>query len=164
MLTLVNFNDPPQQRSKGLLGGLRGSGGAHPDGVPNGGPAGPDATDARSIYPYTFNHTGRMGGFCTVYAESERARAEWKQKLDEAILLRKVVTDANKVFEVETLSMDTCLIPSMHATQTGSSWNEENIFTGKVTCSVPFCKSQHFVLLTSLLTLNLQQHLTVEAW
>lgn len=75
-----------------------------------------------------------------MYAETAQTRAEWKQKLDEAILLRKVVTDANKVFEIETLSNDTFLVPSMHATQTSSSWNDENVFTGKVTCSVPFCK------------------------
>lgn len=140
LLTIVNFTDPPQQRNKGILGGLRSSGSAHPDGTPNGGPAGPDATDARSIYPCTIHHNGRLGGLWTVYAETAQARAEWKQKLDEAILLRKVVTDANKVFEIETLSNDTFLVPSMHATQTSSSWNDENVFTGKVTCSVPFCK------------------------
>lgn len=91
------------------------------------------------MYPCTINHNGRLGGLWTVYSESAQARSEWKQKLDEAIVLRKVVTDANKVFEIETLSSDTFLVPAMNASQQNSSWNDENVFTGKVTCSVPFC-------------------------
>ncbi|TDL23713.1 Dbl domain-containing protein [Rickenella mellea] len=142
LLTLVNFIDPPQQRGKGILGGLRGGergGGGHVD--PNGpGPnGGPDSTtDSRSVFPCTIHHNGRLGGVWTVYAETAQARTDWKQKLEEAILLRKVVTDANKVFEIETLSADTFLVPSMHAGTSNPSWNDENTFTGKVTCSVPF--------------------------
>lgn len=106
----------------------------------NGAASSPESTtDARSVYPCTIHHNGRLGGLWTVYAETTQARLDWKQKLDEAIELRKVVTDANKVFEIETLSSDTFLVPSMHATQQSSSWNDENVFTGKVTCSVPFC-------------------------
>jgi RHO1 GDP-GTP exchange protein 1/2 len=65
--------------------------------------------------------------------------------LDEASGLRKVVQESNKVFEVETLSSDTFLVPSLG--QGGSnavggsgapSWNQDNSFTGRVTCSVPF--------------------------
>ncbi|EJD07469.1 Dbl domain-containing protein [Fomitiporia mediterranea MF3/22] len=145
LLTLVNFTDPPQQRSKGILGGLRGgdrSGGGSgtPDVPAVNGSATVDGptSDARSVYPCTIHHNGRLGGLWTVYAETAQARAEWKQKLDEAIVLRKVVTDANKVFEIETLSSETFLVPSMHAAQQPSSWNDEHVFTGKVTCSVPF--------------------------
>ena len=46
------------------------------------------------------------------FAESAAARAEWKEKLVEAQGLRKVVQESNKVFEVETLSSDTFLVPS----------------------------------------------------
>jgi len=42
-----------------------------------------------------------------VYARSSQARLEWMAKLGEAIGLGKVVQESNKVFEVETLSMDT---------------------------------------------------------
>lgn len=142
---MVNFTDPPQQRSKGILGGLRDRGGG--SGVASGTPDVPAANgpaavdDSRLVYPCTIHHNGRLGGLWTVYAETTQARAEWKQKLDEATVLRKVVTDANKVFEIETLSSETFLVPSMHATQQSSSWNDENVFTGKVTCSVPFCMS-----------------------
>jgi hypothetical protein len=81
-----------------------------------------------------------MGGLNTVYAETAAARAEWKAKLEEAIGLRKVVQESNKVFEIETLSTDTFLVPSMQAGASTPSWNQENSFTGKVTCSVPFGK------------------------
>ena len=142
LLTLVNFTDPPTQRSKGILGGLRGgdrnAGTGQEVALANGASA---DNDARWVFPCTIHHNGRLGGLWTVYAESAQARTEWKQKLDEAIVLRKVVTDANKVFEIETLSCETFCVPSMHATQTSASWNEDHVFTGKVTCSVPFCKS-----------------------
>lgn len=75
-----------------------------------------------------------------MYADSAQARSEWKEKLQEAIGLRKVVQESNKVFEVETLSSDTFVVPSMLAQPTNQSWNQENSFTGKVTCSVPFSK------------------------
>ena len=75
----------------------------------------------------------------TVFAETAQARNEWKAKLEEAIGLRKVVQESNKVFEVETLSADTFLVPSTPGTQ-AQSWSHENAFTGKVTCSVPFSK------------------------
>ena len=141
LLTLVNFADPPTQRSKGILGGLRGGGGAGSEiGPVNGSIIAEAANDSRFVYPCTIHHNGRLGGIWTVYAESSQARSEWKQKLEEASNLRKVVTDANKVFEIETLSAETFLIPSMHAAQQSNSWNDENVFTGKVTCSVPFCE------------------------
>lgn len=79
-----------------------------------------------------------MGGLNTVYAESAAVRAEWKAKIEEATGLRKVVQESNKVFEIETLSTDTFLVPSMVAGANAPSWNHENSFTGKVTCSVPF--------------------------
>ena len=91
------------------------------------------------MYPCTIHHNGRLGGLYTVFAESAQTRAEWKQKLEEAIGLRKVVQDSNKVFEIETLSSDTFLVPSMMSSQ-GASWSHGEAFTGKVTCSVPFSK------------------------
>ena len=63
---------------------------------------------------------------------------EWKTKLDEALVLRRVVQDSNKVFEIETLSADTFLLPAFIGAQQ-QSWNQE-MLTGKVSCSVPFSK------------------------
>jgi hypothetical protein len=97
-----------------------------------------------------------MGGLNTVYAESASLRAEWKAKLEEAIGLRKVVQESNKVFEIETLSSDTFLVPSILAGAASPSWNHENSFTGKVTCSVPFCTSTRFTR-TSAVTLIISE-------
>ena len=101
----------------------------------------PDAaSDSRAVYPCTIHHNGRLGGLWTLCAEAAPARNEWKSKLDEAIGLRKVVQESNKVFEIETLSADTFLVPSMMPSGNSQSWNQENAYTGKVTCSVPFSK------------------------
>ncbi|CAL1714491.1 unnamed protein product [Somion occarium] len=139
LLTLANFTDQPTQRSSSILRTrLRGE--KHEVSNSNGGPANsPDAaTDSRLVFPCTIHHNGRLGGLYTVFAESLQARNEWKQKLDEAIGLRKVVQESNKVFEVETLSADTFLAPSPMSNAGGQSWNHEGAYTGKVTCSVPF--------------------------
>jgi RHO1 GDP-GTP exchange protein 1/2 len=119
--------------------------------------------DPRSVYPLTLHHNGRTGGPYILYAESSQTRNEWKQKLDEALGLRKVVQESNKVFEVETLSADTFLLPSVMANSTSPTWNQENAYTGKVTCSVPFSKTAigrfRFLFLT-----DFQILLTVAHW
>lgn len=138
LLTLVNFTDPPVQRGTGLLRNLRGT----KDGASTVDPTSPHpnrqetgSNDSRSVYPCTIHCNGRLGGNFLLYAESAQARQEWKDKLEEAVGLRRVVQESNKVFEIETLSADTFLVPSMMA---GPAWNLEQAFTGKVTCSVPF--------------------------
>ncbi|KAF5351291.1 hypothetical protein D9758_007992 [Tetrapyrgos nigripes] len=177
LLTLVNFTDPPTQRGAGLLRNLRG-GERHntapsdptsltlgssnsyntksPDLPTHSSSSIPTTTstptDSRSVYPCTIHHNGRMGGPYILYAESAQVRAEWKSKLEEALGLRKAVQDNNKVFEVETLSNDTFLVPSlMNGSGAGAggdgsgsggstqAWNQnhDNTFTGKVTCTVP---------------------------
>ncbi|KAJ7308583.1 Dbl-like domain-containing protein [Mycena albidolilacea] len=133
LLTLVNFTDPPAQRSTGLLRNLRGErnvGGE--SGSVAEGPA-----DSRSIFPCTIHHNARAGGSHILYAESAQARAEWQQKLEEALGLRRVVQESNKVFELEMLSTDTFLVPSLVTPATQPAYHE-NSLTGKVTCSVPF--------------------------
>ena len=139
MLTVVNFTDPPAQRGTGLLRNLRG-GERHGESANPNMPAPDSAIDSRSVHPLTIHHNGRMGGPYILYAESAQIRAEWKQKLEEALGLRKIVQESNKVFEVETLSADTFLVPSMSAAAQGPAWNQESTYTGKVTCSVPFSK------------------------
>lgn len=117
-------------------------------GTPTGAATSPEsATDSRLVFPCTIHHNGRLGGLNTVFAESAQARNEWKQKLEEAIGLRKVVQDSNKVFEIETLSADTFLVPSMMS-GSNTAWSHENAFTGKVTCSVPFSKLDPLFLIS----------------
>ena len=142
MLTLATFTDPPTQRGSGLIPFRGKGGGGHTD-SPNPGPTPTGATpetasDARAVYPCTLHHNGRLGGLYTLFAETAQLRLEWKAKLEEAIGLRKVVQESNKVFEVETLSSDTFPAPSLLHNPSNTSWNNENTPTGKVTCSVPF--------------------------
>ena len=68
-----------------------------------------------------------------MYVESAQARLEWKAKLEEAIGLRKVLQESNKVFEVKNLSVDTFFAPTLMR-------NNDGNFIGRVTCSVPFSK------------------------
>lgn len=137
LLTLANFTDPPTTRNSGILRPrLRGD--KHDANSPNPATSPETAADSRAVYPCTIHHNGRLGGLWTLYAESAQARNEWKQKLDEAIGLRKVVQESNKVFEVETLSADTFLVPSVLPGASTQPWSHENAYTGKVTCSVPF--------------------------
>ncbi|KAF8141438.1 CNH domain-containing protein [Boletus edulis] len=139
LLNLTSFLDPPTQRSTGIL--RLGLGNRHGDSAAPATPGSgmPDsATDSRLVYPCTIHYSGRLGGLYTLFTESPQARVEWKQKLEEAIGLRKVVQESNKVFEMEPLSTDTFFVPAISASATTPSWNHENSFTGKVTCSVPF--------------------------
>ncbi|TRM58728.1 CNH domain-containing protein [Schizophyllum amplum] len=121
LLTLVNLNDPPTQRGTGLLRNLRGGHENSPS-VPSPESAG----DSRMAYPCTIHHNGRLGGPYILYAESAAARNEWKQKLEEALGIRKVVQESNKVFEVETLSADTFLVPSVLAGPSSPSYNQDS--------------------------------------
>lgn len=141
LLTPVNFTDSPTQRSAGLLRPFRTD--RNVDGGSMSGPgASPEASnDSRSVYPLTLHHNGRAGGPIILYAESAQARVEWKQKIEEALGLRRVVQESNKIFEVESLSSDTFLVPSPMAGAPSPAWNQDNAFTGRVTCSVPFTTS-----------------------
>lgn len=80
------------------------------------------------VYPCTINYIGRLGGLYTLYAESAQARAEWRVKLEEAIALRKGAAEREKVFGLETLSVGTFPVAGVG----------DGVFTGRVTCSVPF--------------------------
>ncbi|KZP01565.1 Dbl-like domain-containing protein [Calocera viscosa TUFC12733] len=139
LLALTNFTEIPQQRSVGLLRSrLRGDRGEVITTSLNGaGVAQQESNDPRFVYPFTIYNSARESGFYTLYAETQQARAEWKAKLEEALGLRVAVQENNKVLEIETLSDDTFYVPLQASTQQ-ASWNEENAFTGKVTCSVPF--------------------------
>ncbi|KAJ3511512.1 hypothetical protein NMY22_g15624 [Coprinellus aureogranulatus] len=116
LLSLTNFNDPPVPRTGGLL-----------------------RNTMSNLYPFTIQHNGRQSTPITLYVETTQARSEWKQKLEEAMGLRAVVSESNKVFEIETLSIETFLTPLPNAPPTTTpSWHDIGSFTGKVTCSVPF--------------------------
>ncbi len=97
------------------------------------------ATDSRSVFPLTLHHNGRTGGPYILYAESAQSRLDWKDRLEHALILRKTVQESNKVFEIEYLSRETFVMPAVAVgTSNGPAWNQDNQYTGKVTCSVPF--------------------------
>lgn len=129
---MVNFTDPPVQRGTGSRpnrsnnSSASSASGSHSE-----------SGESRSLYPFTIHHTGRLGGPCLLYAESAKVRTEWKQKLEEALGLRKVVQESNKVFEGETLSIDTFNVPANPSIPV-IPWNEGGTITGRVTCSIPF--------------------------
>jgi RHO1 GDP-GTP exchange protein 1/2 len=138
LLSLVNYTDPPTQRGTGLLRNLRAGGGNEGPGPSGHTPTPESASDARAVYPLTLHHNGRMGGTHILYAESEKIRTEWKEKLEHAIAIRKAVQESNKAFEVEILSAETFLVPLVANATQGPMWEQNNAFTGRVTCSVPF--------------------------
>ena len=94
---------------------------------------------ARAVYLCTISHNSRLGGIYTLFAGSTRERSEWKAKLEEAIGLRKFVS--NPIFKMKTLSADTFFVHAPSAkVGPSSSWNDNVNFTGKVSCSVPFSR------------------------
>jgi hypothetical protein len=53
--------------------------------------------------------------------------------------------ESNKMFEMETLSQETFLLPAFPGTQVVPSWSDTTTLGGKVTCSVPFSRSDHVI-------------------
>lgn len=51
------------------------------------------------MYPIVLYHASSPARRYTLYASSEEARAKWKEALKEAISIRKIVMDSNKVSE-----------------------------------------------------------------
>ena len=97
-----------------------------------------EITDARNVYPFTLQYTGRQGSNFNLSADSAHTRNEWKMKLEEALGLRRAVAEANKVFEIETLSNETFLVPPVNLPMATPLQQDGQQFTGRVTCSVPF--------------------------
>ncbi|EAU90407.2 signal transducer [Coprinopsis cinerea okayama7 len=130
LLHPVSFNDPPIIRNPSRFRSSSSNGRVDtPDSMRN------------NVYPFTLHQTGRQGTANTnisFLAESPQVRADWKAKLEEALGLRKAVADANKVFEIETLSNETFLVPPINLGPSAPTTYDGVLFTGRVTCSVPF--------------------------
>ncbi|KXN90684.1 Rho1 guanine nucleotide exchange factor 1 [Leucoagaricus sp. SymC.cos] len=133
LLTMVKFDDQPIQRPSSLRNRRNDRNPQSPTS-----PSHSRSDSGEFLYPFTVHHTGRLGGPCILYAESAAVRTEWQKKLEETLGLRRVVMESNKVFEIETLSQDTFLVPSMPGAQVIAPWGDSTVNGGKVTCSVPF--------------------------
>lgn len=124
LLALTNFNDAPIPKTGGFLA----------------------RQTMTNVYPFTIQHNGRQSTPITLYVDTAQSRSDWKQKLEEAMGLRAVVSESNRVFEIETLSIETFLIPPVNLAPTSTpSWHDMGNYTGKVSCSVPFSEC-HFQL------------------
>ena len=136
----MKFTESPVQRTGSILRNLWNV--ERPDDTANmsSSSRSPEGSDSRSLFPFTIHHIGRLGGTHSLYAESAASRLEWQKKLEECLGLRKVVQESNKVFEIESLSMHTFLMPSQTTGPNSSAWYDGTLFTGKVTCSVPFSR------------------------
>lgn len=133
LLSLVKFDDTAVQRPIGFLRNRR-----NPQSPTNSQHNRADSIDNSSLFPFTIHHTGRLGGPCVLNAESAASRSEWQKKLEEALGLRNAVMDSNKLFENETLSSDTFLVPSVAGAQITPGWTDTATMGGRVTCSIPF--------------------------
>jgi hypothetical protein len=104
---------------------------------------------SRTVYPFSYvvRSSGAMGGTYVLWAETEAARTEWRDKLQEAKTLSDVVADGNKVFELGELSKGTLAKSNTYAPPPTNSRTaaEPNPFAGQVTCSVPFCASREVI-------------------
>ncbi|KAG6812340.1 hypothetical protein H0H92_003329 [Tricholoma furcatifolium] len=135
VLSLVRFSDHPVHRGSGSSRNHRSVASSASASSNSGGQS--ENGEAQTLYPFTIHHNGRNGGAIVLYADLSASRMEWRQKFEEAIGLRKVVQELNRVFEIETLSLHTFTVPPVGYALSPSTWNESNI-TGKVTCSIPF--------------------------
>ncbi|KAH8833423.1 CNH domain-containing protein [Flagelloscypha sp. PMI_526] len=146
LLTLISFSDPPTRRSSNANQSSPSGSHIFSPGLfsisttPPSSPA-----DSYLIYPFTIYHAGRAGGTHIFFADSAAARTEWKQKLEQALMLRRVAQESSKIFEIEVISDGTFLSPSMLRGVGGGSRVEleqhasyEGGYIGRVTCSVPF--------------------------
>ncbi|KAG6830360.1 hypothetical protein H0H87_008366 [Tephrocybe sp. NHM501043] len=135
LLSLVKFTDHPTHR--GSTSGRNHRSAASSASVSSNSGGQSESGDPQTLYPFTIHNNGRNGGPWLLYTDLSSSRVEWRQKLEEAIGLRKVVQESNKVFEIETLSLHTFTSAPVGYALTPSTWNDNSI-TGKVTCSIPF--------------------------
>ena len=142
LLTLADFDGPPIHHNAGLLRSLL-------NGESNSAAfrsamflKSTDVdSDSRVVYPCTMHNNGKPRGQWTLYVESVQSRSKWLQKLEEAIGLHKVVQESNKAFYIETLCADTFVADAPIPSISSQSWGPQHVYTGELTCSVPF--SQH---------------------
>jgi len=100
------------------------------------------------LYPFRIYSNGRLGGPCTLFTESEKARTEWHRKLQEALGLRRVIMESNKVFEMDALSQDMFLVPSAPNAPVMQPLGDASVNGGRITCSVPFGESVMIIFWT----------------
>lgn len=134
LLSLGNFTDPGQRKSLNLLGNFRNSD-RHDStpGLPD------EEVEINTVYPFTFSFigSGQLGGQYTLWTESAQSRKNWLEKFNHGKALRAAEIEANKVFELNPLSLDTFYAAPIYGSTVARAENEVP-FTGRISCSVPF--------------------------
>ena len=93
--------------------------------------------DHSGTFPFTIAHGGRLGGFHTLYADTDEIRSLWRTKLEEAIQLRK---QSNKFFKAKILNRESFLMK----TGTSSGYLPEGReLTRTINCATPFSTSRN---------------------
>ncbi|KAH8826542.1 CNH domain-containing protein [Flagelloscypha sp. PMI_526] len=149
LLAIINAYDTPTRTGdprKGVsLHGQSSGFSAHTISRHASAPCNPSTSTSQLVYPFSLQQTGRVSHILPLFAESAAARAEWTRKLGEALALRKVFQETNKVFSVKTLSIDAFFLSNM-VTRGEQSGNRRGLVrhpsyasshSGRVTCSVP---------------------------
>ncbi|OXG26963.1 hypothetical protein C359_04993 [Cryptococcus neoformans Bt120] len=141
LLSLGSFSEAPRVRNTGRLFGVGGA--SHYD-IPSDKsmnapktPGSSKSADTSKLYPFSISFIGgqgQLGGSYTLWADSYKARQDWKEKFEHAKVLRAEINDAGKVFEMSPLSVDTFYMPPSYAMQK----DKDSQYTGRVTCSCPF--------------------------
>ncbi|KIR27861.1 hypothetical protein I309_03181 [Cryptococcus deuterogattii LA55] len=141
LLSLGSFGEAPRVRNTGRLFGVGGA--SHHD-LPSDKsmnapktPGSSKSADTSKLYPFSISFIGgqgQLGGSYTLWADSFKARQDWREKFEHAKVLRTEINDAGKVFEMNPLSVDTFYMPPSYAMQK----DKDSQYTGRVTCSCPF--------------------------
>lgn len=134
-LKVGNFDDPPVTASdlQPTLANIK-----NEDSYMEG-----SASDGQLMYPFI------VFGI-KFYAESQTIRMEWKSKLDGAVKLRNRLKESDSFIGIETLSSTGFTESPAQSTSATASSNQENPFTGTVTCSVPFSEWNVIYFFTAL--------------
>lgn len=104
LLSLGSFSEAPRVRNTGRLFGVGGA--SHYD-IPSDKsmnapktPGSSKSADTSKLYPFSISFIGgqgQLGGSYTLWADSYKARQDWKEKFEHAKVLRAEINDAGKV-------------------------------------------------------------------
>ena len=127
LLSLGNFGDGPRQQRRFPIGSS-----SHDTDSP-----GTGDSESNKYWPFSISFIGqdKLGGQYTLWTDTAASRTEWQQKLLHAKVLRAEVNDANKVFDMTPLSLDTFFMAQSYAPVKADG---DGHLTGRVTCSTPF--------------------------
>ena len=94
------------------------------------------------LYPITFNYLGRQGGIFVLFVDSDKARQEWRAKLEETQNLRRIDLEETRIFETVTMSAETFAARTSRISDQ-SRRDGSLVPIGRPTCSAFFSTLYH---------------------